>query len=230
MEDGAILKKLTSPDLYDIAKNFHRNIDNHHRYASFDFCYASFHPKTRKTEDLEKLCLQLGFYLASWGMLRGSSFLLQKSCRHYLPFVEFAIQLDESYWNDDVDNYNFESVERVYELYRKTSELIIPGKQKAETLISKILLGVFGNAPAFDQYFTKVMREIFKGDSAFRTFSPKNLLLLKDFYLANKEVIDLLSNNQKLTAFDGKFESRITYPKIKIIDAYGFYKGLKPLT
>jgi hypothetical protein len=61
------------------------------RYASFDYCYnyfQSFHDHTSfrdicSESNIVESCLQLGFYLASWGMLRGSSFLLQKSAAFY---------------------------------------------------------------------------------------------------------------------------------------------------
>jgi hypothetical protein len=33
-------------------------------------------------------CLQLGFYLASWGMMRGSGDLLQRSVRELAPVVD----------------------------------------------------------------------------------------------------------------------------------------------
>jgi hypothetical protein len=51
------------------------------RYASFDYCFnyfRSFREQDRTADiaapqNLQMSCLQLGFYLASWGMLRGSS-------------------------------------------------------------------------------------------------------------------------------------------------------------
>ncbi|OOR92777.1 hypothetical protein B0181_01185 [Moraxella caviae] len=48
----------------------------HHRYLSFDFCYHYFYNINTSTQDREKSCYVLWSYLASWGMLRGSSFLL----------------------------------------------------------------------------------------------------------------------------------------------------------
>ncbi|EKM28037.1 hypothetical protein VCHENC02_6024, partial [Vibrio harveyi] len=37
--------------------------------------------------DMEKSCLALGFYLASWGMFRGSSFMLEKSAKNFENLV-----------------------------------------------------------------------------------------------------------------------------------------------
>jgi hypothetical protein len=38
---------------------------------------------------MEMSCLQLGYYLASWGMLRGSSYLFRETnARHYQASIE----------------------------------------------------------------------------------------------------------------------------------------------
>ena len=67
------------------------------RNTSFDYCYNYFKTTEDLTADLEKSCLVLGFYLASWGMLRGSSFLLQKSIKYfhhkYLNFCYIVLYL-----------------------------------------------------------------------------------------------------------------------------------------
>lgn len=49
--------------------------DEFHRYKSWDNCYIAFQEK-KKTEIHT---LQLAFFLASWGMYRGSGGLLQKN-------------------------------------------------------------------------------------------------------------------------------------------------------
>ena len=59
------------------------------RYASFDYCFNHFQDARdtgdtaglAKGDNLLQSCLHLGFYLASWGMMRGSSQLLQRSIR-----------------------------------------------------------------------------------------------------------------------------------------------------
>ena len=59
------------------------------RYNSWNHCYEAF--VTLKDEKL--LSLHLGFYLASWGMYRGSSKLLN---RDYLVHVE-AVKIIKKY-------------------------------------------------------------------------------------------------------------------------------------
>ena len=91
------------------------------RYTSFDYCYNYF--KTNSSEyilkNMEKSCLVLGFYLASWGMLRGSSFILQKSIKFYEPIIKYITELDRSYWSIDVDNYTVENINKILIVYKK---------------------------------------------------------------------------------------------------------------
>jgi hypothetical protein len=51
----------------------------------------------QKNVDYDYLSLQLSFYLASWGMYRGSSFLLQKDYKVHIPAVKEL--LNEKYDN-----------------------------------------------------------------------------------------------------------------------------------
>src|SRR5688572_3894668 len=64
--------------------------DPHHRYRSWEHCYRFFRSRTRPQLLAEKdaAALQLGFYLASWGMYRGSSFLLWRSYTIHVGVVE----------------------------------------------------------------------------------------------------------------------------------------------
>ncbi len=88
------------------------------RYASFDYCFnyfQSFREQKRigdicSFENIEQSCFQLGFYLASWGMLRGSSFLLWKSIRFYRCLLEMIAHGDQRLWDLDVDSYTDENI------------------------------------------------------------------------------------------------------------------------
>lgn len=64
--------------------------DKHGRYMSWRHCYKVF-SKNRNVFDeqtVDYLALHLAFYLASWGMYRGSSFLLQKDYKVHIPVVK----------------------------------------------------------------------------------------------------------------------------------------------
>ena len=62
------------------ASSFYKKIedDKYHRYKSWEHCYRYFKKNKNKELNYDYAALQLAFYLASWGMYRGSSILLWK--------------------------------------------------------------------------------------------------------------------------------------------------------
>ena len=197
------------------------------RLASFDYCYNYFRTTNDLTQDIEKSCLVLGFYLASWGMFRGSSFLLQKSIKHFEPIIRYIAALDKSVWDIDVDVYDEKNILTIIEIYNEIKSRLIDNDNSDLTLITKILLGVFGFIPAFDNYFCNSFREISKGQCGFRKLNLKSISSLKTFYESNKTTIDRLSAETYTTDFSTGQKTTINYPKVKIIDMYGFTSGLK---
>ena len=83
------------------------------RYTSFDYCYNHFQRHRERGAlhelvvgpNLQLSCLHLAFYLASWGMLRASSALLQRSVKHYVPVIEIIASSPAAIWNVDADCY-----------------------------------------------------------------------------------------------------------------------------
>lgn len=68
--------------------------DSNGRYRSWEHCYKCFNDaRNNSASDLDYLSLQLAFYLASWGMYRGSSFLLQKDYKVHVPVVEELLKV-----------------------------------------------------------------------------------------------------------------------------------------
>ena len=63
-------------DIKEVFEDFKNLRTTYHRYSSFDYYYSYFLNNGDLIEDMEKSCLELAFYLASWGMFRGSSFLI----------------------------------------------------------------------------------------------------------------------------------------------------------
>jgi hypothetical protein len=199
--------------------------DPDHRYASFDYCFNHFSDSRRLGADIEKSCLALGFYLASWGMYRGKSFMLQTSAKHLVPAVEYIHSLDRSYWKIDVNSYNTKNIEVLMEVYEKLRSTLKCKNSAHLTLVTKIMLGVFGNVPAYDRYFCQTFKNVFIDDCAFKKFSKESLQCLHEFYLANEKVLTSLS--ERINTFDfisGKPTKR-HYSLAKIIDMYGFNKG-----
>ena len=207
---------------------FHKNLGRQpeERYSSFDYCYNYFQEFYEKqkiielanSDNLQISCLQIGFYLASWGMYRGSSFLLQKSLKHLERLIKLISKLSSTYWEIDVDSYTDANISFLIDLSNSMrNSLGDTDDYPRDTLITKIMLGVFGNVPAYDDNFTKGF--------GIRVFGKKTLYDIKDFYLSNKNAIDEIKI-PTLDFLSGKPTNRF-YTKAKIIDMLGFVEGLK---
>jgi len=212
-------------DIELVIEDFKSKSKSDDRYTSFDYCYNYFRKTNDLTQDIEKSCLVLGFYLASWGMFRGSSFLLQKSAKHFEPTIQYIATLDKSVWDIDADNYNEKNIQIIIKMYNNIKHLIISEKQSDITLITKILLGIFGFIPAFDNNFCNSFRKISEGQCGFRKLNIKSLTFIKAFYESNRNIIDKLSEETYTKDFISGQKTTLNYPKAKIIDMYGFTIG-----
>jgi len=195
------------------------------RYASFDYCFNHFQSfrekgcieKMANEDNMQTSCLHLGFYLASWGMLRGSSFLLEKSIKYYEPLIINISKFDKRIWEIDANSYTEENIEVLLECRDMICKSLGNRTKLTDTLTTKIMLGIFSNVPAFDDFF----RRGFKVHS----FGKKSLRMLAKFYNENKNVID----GYGVSTFDfstGMPTNRM-YSRAKIIDMIGFMEGQK---
>jgi hypothetical protein len=212
-------------DLDIVIENFKLKSKPEDRYTSFDYCYNYFRSTKNLNEDIEKSCLVLGFYLASWGMFRGSSFLLQHSIKHFQSAIEYISTRDKSDWEIDVDTYNEKNIETIINIYHEIKKRLIPDGNTDLTLITKVLLGVFGFIPAFDNYFCDSFRTISDNKCGFRRVNKTSLGFIHTFYLENKLAIDNLASQTFTTDFLTGKQTKTNYTKAKIIDMYGFNYG-----
>lgn len=193
------------------------------RYTSFDYCYNYFYffhknkslSSLANKKNLETSCLQIGFYLASWGMMRGSSFLLQKSVRNFSSLVIAISKMNPKLWEIDVDDYNEENISLLLNCKQEIINALGKENKPSDTLVTKIMLGVFANIPAFDKYFRKGLKVY--------SVNKKSLLKVKEFYLKNKE--DLDSFKIHTLDFLTLKETDNIYTKAKLIDMCGFIAG-----
>ena len=226
----------TAPDIKEVVLGlFHDECTPEHRYASFDYCYNYFQDSTSEEleVDMEKSCLELAFYLASWGMLRGSSFLLQKSIKYYEPLIEYIIHLkreEHAIWDIDVDVYTDTNITVILDVYEEIRQLIIGNENRHIVLTTKIMLGIFGCIPAFDAYFTNTFRDICEnmpGKNGFRSLNKNSLNHIKKFYEVNRKDINEIQNIIHTLDFDTGKPTSKRYSRAKIIDMYGFAKSFK---
>jgi hypothetical protein len=192
------------------------------RYASFDYChnyFASFAEAGRAAEiaapgNLEKSCLQLGFYLASWGMMRGSTVLLTKSLRYIEPWVRWVAQAPSALWRTDVNVYDAQSVDLILSAAESLRRAVAPDPV-TDTLATKILLGVFACVPAFDANFRAGFRTA--------TFSRRSLERVAAFYRDNRDLVDA-HRVPTLDVRTGRDTARL-YSRAKVIDMIFFTEG-----
>lgn len=216
---------LKQTDIELVINDFKSKSNPSDRFTSFDYCYNYFLKTNDLMQDVEKSCLVLGFYLASWGMFRGSSFLLQQSVRYFKSTIEYNEYIkthDKSVWMIDVDKYTESNIQRIKDIYDEIKSRLIPNGKADLTLITKVLLGVFGFIPAFDNYFCKTFRHLSNRECGFRRVNQNSLQFIKQFYEENKTVIDNIAENTFTTDFLSGEKTEIKYPKAKIIDMYGF--------
>lgn len=136
----------------------------HHRYRSWEHCYQYFHGSTPEAiaVDRDHAAIQLGFYLASWGMYRGSGFLLSTPTQSIWGSLTNSLRLGSAFlWKQEFGSSDddsrlvpiiFEAITAVREAYRPFAPKA-EYRQASDTLITKIILGTFGCLPACDRYF-----------------------------------------------------------------------------
>ena len=194
------------------------------RYASFDYCFNYFQsfresrniPALASAAYIQLSCLHLGFYLASWGMFRGSTTLLQRSARYLIPVIEVIANTEAPFWEIDVDSYTESNIERVCERGRRLQRSL-PGMSDA--LLTKIMLGVFGCVPAFDTNFRGACRAA----GVVGTFGAKALKQIGALYKAQAAVFDEY-RVPTLDFVSGK-PTRRRYSRAKVIDMAFFIEG-----
>ena len=202
----------------------------YHRGKSWEHCYVFFrnHKKFRNNNEfLDHAALHLGFFLASWGMLRGSSFLLQKDYKFYVPIVKTLI--DPKYdrlWDFDFSKESkkrnidilFEFKEELKKKIKENNRADGDYKEhQTDLIITKIIMATMGCVPSYDTYLKKGLKSIKKEKLGnFDKNSFKNLL---DMSEENEE----LKKVYKIKCFING--SSIKHPPMKLLDLYFWFLG-----
>ena len=167
------------------------------RYLSWEHCYNVFlNAKSEPIlteEHIDYLSLHLAFYLASWGMLRGSSFLLQKDYKVHTEVVKELYKPEyRNLWGlKCVDLKNSENMDCLFELIVKLQSIYDEKRRGvkevstdvSDILITKVLLGTMGCLPAYDEYFK---RGVGKYNVATQMLGKSSVMNLVDYYIDNE--------------------------------------------
>lgn len=196
------------------------------RELSWEYCFSYFQTFPKPTEQMELSCLQLGYYLASWGMLRGSAYIAQHAnVKHFTDAVELIEKHNPAMAGKDAADYQDPDFRRlVLDVYRELGKVLLPHGGTPETLVTKVMLGVWGVIPAYDTYVKKALKDV-RG-AAFSTPNESSLKWLSDLYQEHAETIEALAEEARQpVTFDRESGPR-PYTKMKIIDMFAFQMGM----
>lgn len=195
------------------------------RSRSWEHCYRVFRDaRTDPSPDCDYLSLHLAFYLASWGMYRGSSFLLQKDYKVLVPIVEEILKseydclfglacmgLRDSEVQKRLKKLRVDIAEHFGPIRDEVAGRKVPSSV-SPVLITKILMGTLGCVPAYDRFFQD-------GVATYKVttqeYSRNSLLKLVDFY---EEHNDRLEEARR-----GMRTDDLIYPQMKVLDM-GFWQ------
>lgn len=211
-------------DIIKNANDFYLNMQQNplSNDYSWEFCYWRFYQVLKGNNPNEysddDLALNLAFYLASWGMYRGSSFLTQMN---YKVHIE-AVNIIKKYANLfalDYDHY-FENAERLDALIKELQDYYfeirksVPEKNNissgiSDTLISKILIGTLGCIPAYDRYFIDA---VIKKQVTTGVLNRNSISKLFIFYKENEAEFEKARKGMIIHG------TKLQYPQMKLID------------
>ena len=203
------------------------------RSRSWEHCCRVFRDvRTDPFPDCDYLSLHLAFYLASWGMYRGSSFLLQKDYKVLVPIVEEILKPEydclfgvacEGLRESEVQD-RLEKLRDYIADYFGPIRDEVAGREVASSvspvLVTKILMGTLGCVPAYDRFFQDGVAT-YKVTT--REYSLESVLKLVDFYEEHNDHLEEVRRG-----FEGGV---LVYPQMKLLDMgfwqVGFEENLK---
>jgi hypothetical protein len=184
-----MIAALAHPDIEKVIQKYSSSFsDEQHRFHSWNHCFTYFN--SEKPFDAQIAALHLAFYLASWGMYRGSSFLLQKDYTVHIVPVEILkrykclAKMDFLILEKSSIEYEkiFELKEELVKYYigvRKASFLFSKKDVISDALVTKVMLGALGCVPAYDRYLKHGLNTIHLCGT---TFNKKNFWTIIEFY------------------------------------------------
>ncbi len=196
------------------------------RSRSWEHCYRVFRDaRTDPSPDYDYLSLHLAFYLASWGMYRGSSFLLQKDYKVLVPIVEEILKPEydclfgvacTDLRNDDIRAQLKELYDYIADYYFRPIRNEVAGREVESSvspvLVTKILMGALGCVPAYDRFFEEGARHL---GLEKKSYNEDSLLELADIYEEHNDRLEEARRGMRV--------GDLTYPQMKLLDM-GFWQ------
>lgn len=209
-------------ELIDAAQTFYEDAraNENGRSRSWEHCYRVFRDaRTDPSPDYDYLSLHLAFYLASWGMYRGSCFIFHKDYKVHTPIVEEILKPEYDCLLGlactDVRNNDIwaqlkklsDYISDYFDPIRKEVRGRAVASSVSPVLITKMLMGTLGCVPAYDRFFEEGAK--FLGLEK-KSYNEDSLLELADFYEEHNERLE--------EARRGMRTDDLIYPQMKLLD------------
>jgi len=215
-------------DIEPLVRLYHNESrkDEHHRYRSWEHCYQHFCQLRRIPDgdrDIDHAALHLGFFLASWGMYRGSCPLLKKDYKVHTDAVRVLLRREyDALLHVDFDSQG-KTEAALPALFALRGALRnayagragVKASKVTDTLVTKVILGTCGCTPAYDRYFVKGLRE---NGLRFSKFNGDSFAAVCRFYRDNAVAFRRVGRQ---IAPKG-----VQYPIMKLVDMYFWQVGL----
>jgi len=184
-------------------RKFYKELQEHtaSRYRSWEYCYTQFYEARKNPEraNVDNLSLHLAFYLASWGMYRGSSFLLQYDYTIHTSVVKQILkseystlfgleckELNNEQTSSLLKKLNSE-ISTIYNPFRLELKETEVTQDISNILVSKVLLGTLGCVPAYDRFFVDAVK---KNKVTTGNYNIASLQKLIKFYEEHQEKLE----------------------------------------
>jgi hypothetical protein len=187
----------------------------HARFRSWEHCYGFFRRAGRSGVKVHQdhAALHLAFFLASWGMFRGSAFSLKHAYTIHRGVVatlgqpRFALLWEREFGAKKEDANLIPTILAARDAVREAYE---PFGNASDILIGKVLLGTLACLPACDRYFIWGFRR------SNLKFSGLNEKFVERVFGFCRENLTELRKAQSET----KRSTGMRYPLMKLVDMY----------
>lgn len=201
--------------------------DGRRRERSWDLCFDHFQNHPAPTDTIELSSLHLGYYLASWGMLRGSSFLLHETnALHYRKAIQVIEKHNDAMRGFDVPQYLDEGCYGKYDqVWTDLRAALIPAGISEVTLVSKVMMGVWGCIPALDTNFRKTFKDLSTTRSERGAWNKGNrlaLAMLHEVWREHRDEIERVRSSYPVWSLATREPTARELTCAKVLDIYGF--------
>jgi hypothetical protein len=189
----------------------------HDREYSWVHCNKYFHdhsPEVIKAER-DNAALQLGFFLASWGMYRPTSFLFQHAYTVHRGIVDCILKEQFStLWQQEfgAGANDASLIDLILKLGEGIAAAYHDFGNATNTLVTKVILGTMGCCPATDTFFNLA----YKVDFASTPADPLDFAFVQNVLgFCQSHLTEFQSEQLRIEREHG-----IRYPVMKLVDMY----------